>query len=195
MEIITSIVNWIFSGSIYGVAIIAGAVYLLGLAFKRVIPKVPDPAIFGGLAFVIALLTLPSIPRYQFERQALSLIQGKGWIRVMNKTTWGSMTEPLTWFNAPIGSMYIVMPNNPIEGGFREVLMRYEEEPQVAMIDPDCADMTIMRSRPDTEGVFRYTSKSPEDMTEKEISLYCEYNWAEEKTALREEMQLQNGSN
>ncbi len=107
--------------------------------------------------FLICLFTLPSIPRYQFEREALSKIEGKDWIRVIDKTKWGSLTEPLTFIKAPVGSIFIVMPNSPIEGGFREVLMRYKEKPRVRMSDPDCTDHTILYSEPDSNGVFRYT--------------------------------------
>ena len=56
------------------------------------------------------------------------------------------------------------------------------------MAEPDCADMTITRARPDNKGVFRYTASSPERMTEEEIALYCKYDWSMEKEALRKEM-------
>jgi hypothetical protein len=148
----------------------------------------PNPAVIAVPAFLVALFTLPSIPRYQFESESLSEIEGKAWIRVINKTKWGSLTEPLTWFYAPVGSIFVVMPNSPIEGGYREVLTRYEEEPRVRMSDPDCTDHTIMYSEPDSEGVFRYTSRKAKAMSEQERAIYCEYEWLKEKEALRAEM-------
>ena len=81
----------------------------------------------------------------------------------------------------------MVMPNSPIEGGFREILLRYEEDPRITMSDPDCSDKKIFYSEPDSEGVFRYTSKIPQVMNEQEIAIYCDYDWSKEKEALRAE--------
>lgn len=160
MEIITSIEKWLFVESIYGIVVIAAAVYFIALGIKKIIPKSPNPGVLAAIAFVIALFTLPSLPRYQFESEALSQIEGKEWIRIINKTKWGSLTEPLTWFHAPVGSIFMVMPNSPIEGGYREVLLRYEEKPRITMSDPDCSEKTIHYSEPNSEGVFRYKTSS-----------------------------------
>lgn len=187
MEIITSITKWLFLESIYGIAVIAAAVYFVAFGINKVIPKSPRPDVLAALAFFIALFTLPSLPRYKFESESLSQIEGKEWIRVIDKTKWGSLTEPLTWFNAPVGSIFMVMPSSPIEGGFRDVLLRYEEEPRITMSDPDCSDKTILYSEPDSEGVFRYTSRTAQPMNEQEFSIYCEYGWSKEKEALRAE--------
>ncbi len=187
MEILTSIVKWLFLDSIYGIAVIAAFVYFVAFGINKIITKGPNPGVLAGLAFLIALFTLPSLPRYQFETESLSQIEGKEWIRVINKTQWGSLTEPLTWFNAPIDSIFMVMPNSPIEGGFREVLIRYEEEPRITMSDPDCSDKTIHYSEPDSEGVFRYTSRTSQAMNEQEIAIYCEYDWSKENEVRRAE--------
>lgn len=187
MDIITSIVKWLFLESIYGIAVIAVAVYFIAVGLKQVIPKSPDPGALAFLAVVAAFITLPSLPRYQFESESLAQIEGKEWIRVVNKTKWGSVTEPLTWFRAPVGSLFMVMPNSPIEGGYREVLLRYKEKPHVAISEPDCSERTILYSEPDDEGVFRYTSQKPRPMIEREISVYCQYDWLKEKEALRAE--------
>jgi len=72
-------------------------------------------------------------------------------------------------------------------GGFREVLLRYEEEPRISMSEPDCSDKTILYSGPDSEGVFRYTSRTSQPMNEQEVAIYCEYDWSKEKEALRAE--------
>ncbi|MBT5418762.1 MAG: hypothetical protein HOB43_08530 [Thiotrichales bacterium] len=187
MEIITSLAKWLFLESIYGIAVIAAAVYFLAVGIKKIIPKSPNPGALAALAFFVALFTLPSLPRYQFESESLSQIEGKEWIRVINKTNWGSLTEPLTWFRAPVGSIFMVMPNSPIEGGYREVLLRYEEEPRISMSAPDCAEKTILYSESDGEGVFRYTSRTAQPMREQELTIYCDYDWSKEKEALRAE--------
>lgn len=188
MEIIESIISWLFLETIYGIGVIAGVVYLLFSGIKKVLPKSPNPAALAALAFFVALFTVPSIPRYQFESESLSQLEGKNWIRVINMTKWGSVTEPLTWFSAPIGSIFMVMPNSPIEGGYREVLLRYDEEPEISMSNPDCKDKSISYAKPDSEGVFRYTSASAQPMNEQEISIYCDYDWSKEIEALRTAM-------
>lgn len=187
MEIITSIAKWLFLESILGIAVITAAVYFLGMGIKKVFPKAPNPGTLAGLTFVFTIFTVPSLPRYQFESDSLAQIEGKEWIRVISKTNWASLTEPLTWFRAPVGSIFMVMPNSPIEGGFREVLLRYEEEPRISMSEPDCTEKTILYSEPDGEGVFRYTSRTAHPMSEQEFTIYCDYDWSKEKEASRAE--------
>lgn len=77
------------------------------------------------------------------------------------------------------------MPDDPIQGGFRELLLQFDEDSQVRIVDPDCADKTIMVSAPDNDGVIRYISKEPQQMTGQELSMYCEYDWSIEIEALR----------
>jgi hypothetical protein len=128
-----------------------------------------------------------STPRYQFERDTMAKIEGKDWVRVVNRTNWGSLTEPLTWLRAPLGSITIIMPSSPIEGDFRQVTMRYEEEATVSIVEPDCTSLTILYSRPDREGVFRHVTNAPVKMGDKEKKWYCEYDWSKEEEALRKE--------
>lgn len=173
--------------TIYGVVGVAAVVYVALRALRKPFPRLPEPAFIAVPVFLIGLFTVPSLPRYQFERDTLAKIEGKGWIRVVNRTNWGSLTEPLTWFRAPLGSITIVMPNSPIEGGFRQVTMRYEEAPAVAIVEPDCTTSTILYSRPDQAGVFRYATAAPVKMRDEEKKWYCQYDWSMEKEALRSE--------
>lgn len=191
MEIVISIAKWLFLNSIYGVFVVGFAAYAIALGLRKVTPKAPSPAIIAGVVGVLALFTLPSIPRYQFAREALSQVEGKKWIHIVNETKWGDLTEPLTWFNAPVGSIFAVMPNGPIEGGFREILLRYEEQPRVTMTEPDCTDHTILRAEAAKDGVFRYTTATPDKMTSQDVSIYCDHDWRSEKDALLEEMRRQ----
>jgi hypothetical protein len=39
MEIITSLAKWLFLESIYGIAVIAAAVYFLAVGIKKIIPQ------------------------------------------------------------------------------------------------------------------------------------------------------------
>lgn len=187
MELLASVLSWVFVKTIYGVVGIAAAVYVVLIVLKKAFPRLPEPAFIAVPVFLIGLFTVPSLPRYQFERDVMAKIEGKDWVRVVNKTHWGSLTEPLTWLRTPVGSVTIIMPNSPIEGGFRQVTMRYEEETRVSMVYPDCSTLTILYSRPDKEGVFRYTSNAPAKMSDEEQRWYCQYDWSKEREALRKE--------
>lgn len=188
MGALGAIAKWLFFDSIYGTVIIAAVTYGVFWAVRRAIPKMPNPAIFAVVVGLLGLFTLPSVPRYQFERKVASQIEGKAWIRVVNRTKWGDLTEPLTLVATPVGSFTLVMPNDPITGGYREVVMRYGEEPMVSMVEPDCKDFTVLYARPDPEGVFRYTTAGEQKMTKLEQETYCQHDWTPEKEALRAEM-------
>jgi len=187
MELLASALTWLFVKTIYGVVGVAAVVYVALSALRKTFPRLPGPAFIAAPVFLIGLFTIPSLPRYQFERDTLAKIEGKEWIRVMNRTNWGSLTEPLTWLRAPLGSITIDMPNSPIEGGFRQVTMRYEEEPAVSIVEPDCTTYTILYSRPDQAGVFRYVTAHPAKMRDDEKKWYCQYDWSKEKEAFRRE--------
>jgi len=187
MELASSMLSWVAFQSIYGIGAIAAAAYFLANGLKKISPRFPDPFIPAVLVFVLALFTLPSIPRYQFEKDTLADMEGKAWVRVISTTKIGDLVEPLTWFHTPIGSFFLVMPNSPMEGGFREMLLQYDEEPQIRMTDPGCMDGSIFYSAPDKEGVVRYTSVEPQRMSSQEISMYCDYDWSTEIEALRAE--------
>jgi hypothetical protein len=185
LDFISAITSWLAFHSIYGILAAAAAAYCLAYGLKRLVPSCPDPFIPAAQVFVVALCTVPSIPRYLFERKTLADIERKHWIRIVNTTRVGDLTEPLTWYWTPIGSFFLVMPDDPIQGGFRELLLQFDEDSQVRIVDPDCADKTIMVSAPDNDGVIRYISKEPQQMTGQELSMYCEYDWSIEIEALR----------
>jgi len=187
MEMLTSALNWLFIKTIYGIAGIAVVIYVIMSALKKTIPKLPDPVFIAIPVFLIGLFTVPSIPRYRFEDDVMSKIEGKDWIRVVNKRKIGPLTEPLTLIKTPVGSVTIIIPNSPVEGGYREVVMRYKEEPIVSMVEPYCNDFTIIYAQPSKGGVFRYLTKYPNKMNDEERKWYCDYDWSKEKEALRRE--------
>ena len=77
----------------------------------------------------------------------------------VNKTKWGSLTEPLTWFKTPVGSVTVVMRNSLVEGGFREVTMRLKKRKSFQWSNP-IAQILPSYAQPDKEGVFRYVTNS-----------------------------------
>jgi hypothetical protein len=186
---VTSILQWLFFQTILGILGIAAVVYVVARALKRALPKFPNPAFVAVPVIIIGLFVLPTIPRYQFQKKVMSEIEGKEWIRVVNRKNLGSLTEPLTWVNTPLGSITIVMPELPLVGGFREVTMQYEEAPIVSMVEADCTTLTIIYSRQDKKGVFRYTTESPVKMSASQKKWYCEYDWSKETDALYKEAQ------
>jgi hypothetical protein len=183
-----SFLNYFFVKTIHGIGAITVAVYGVFVALRKALPKLPHPAVIAGPVFLIALFTVASVPRYQFERDTMAKIEGKDWIHVVDKTKWGSLTEPLTWVRTPVGAVTIIMPNSPIdEGVFRQVTMRYEEKTRVFIVEPDCSALTIIYASPDKDGIFQYTSNSPSKMDAVEEKWYCQHDWTKEKEALRKE--------
>src|SRR2546426_7569267 len=102
MNLLASVLTWLFVKTIYGVVGVAALVYVALRALRKTFPRLPEPAFIAAPLFLIGLFTLPSLSRYQFELDTLAKIEGKGWIRVVNRAKWGSLTEPLTWFRAPL---------------------------------------------------------------------------------------------
>ena len=139
-----------------------------------------------GLFFFALLVTLPSYPRYKFDRDVRSKILGAEHVHVINKTYWGAITEPLTWFSNYIGSTHVAFPEGLLSGNtFRHVVMRYEEEPRIFSVTPNCADRIKDVSEPDSNGIFRYTEWN-QAMTEADFQLYCVKNWDREKESVRQ---------
>jgi hypothetical protein len=118
----------------------------------------------------------------------------KPWIRITNEVKWGSLTEPLTLIKTPVGSVTMIMPNDSAVGGFKEVVLRYDEKPIVSLVDADCEDFTILYSRPDNDGTFRYLTRTSRAMNDQERKTYCAYDWTHEREALRAEFLRQTAT-
>lgn len=188
MELIEKIFLWTITHSIYGAFGIASVIYVIGKGVRRLAPRLPEPTLGAGLAFLIVVFTFPSIPRYQFEKEALAALDGKDWIRVVNMTNWVDVSEPLTWFREPVGSIFLIRPQSLPNYGFEEVHMRYKEDTVLRNTEPSCEDRTIHISAPSDDGIFRYLTHRPEAMIDRDYELYCNYDWSKEKKALRQQM-------
>lgn len=188
METISSILKWLFFDSVYGIGLIAMIIYLLMTRIKKIIPRLPSPLLVSTLIVVIGLFTVPSIPRYQFSQKTLSSIDGKPWIKIIHRANWGSIIEPLTWFNAPLGSIFIAMPYDPVSMGsfdfFQEVLVQYKEEDQIRVIERFCTENKIQIYKYDEKGTLRFATNKAQKMTKEEKERYCEYDWSKERSAL-----------
>ena len=176
--------EWFFTQTIYGVAALAALLYALAFALKKAVPKAPDPFAVAAIGFVLLLATVPSYPRFKFERDVLAMLEQSPHMKVVATTRNGDLLEPITWFHAPTGFVHAVGPNSPIEGGYRRIILRYDEDPVVTFEDPDCENFTNWVSAPDPVGTVRYTTRTPEPLSQADRELFCEMDWTAEQEAL-----------
>lgn len=187
METVLSAVQWVLFKTIYGSALVAGLTFLIFAGLRRFWSRSPNPALLAGAAFLISVLTLPSVPRYQFEREVRT-VMAQPWVRVVSEAYWGHLTEPLTLIRTPLGAVTMVMPEAFPNEGFRQVIFRYNEKPDVSFVEPYCNDFTAHHFRPDEKGTIRYTSTEPQKMDEFERRVYCSDSWEKEKEELRKHL-------
>ena len=181
-----SLLNWLFLHTIYGMLGVAILLYLLSRDLRKTFPRFPEPALVAGLVFLVGVGTLPSIPRFQFHNEMLTLMQdGAG---VASTSRWRSMTEPLTWVNPPIGAVTFTSVGDgqriglaPFENRFYERTLRYGEKPAEALVYADCVQSTIRYTRPDESGILQPVTPSPVKMGTREKDWYCEHDWSREK--------------
>lgn len=185
---LNSILSWLFFDSIYGSIAIAALVFGLFWVLKQKFPSAPHPAVFGGVAFVIAIGLLPSIPRYQFESTTIESVKARPYVREINRAYWGDLTEPLTLVKTPVGSFTLAYPSI-IQGRFNQAVLRYDEKPALSIVDVDCSNFTAMVAEPDAEGVFREVSETPTQLADFQKKAYCDdADWWKERQALPEDL-------
>lgn len=177
--------EWFFTQTIYGLFVLAALVYGVATLLKKVVPRSPSPTIVAALAFGVLLASVPSYPRFKFERDTLAVLKSSPQTKVVATTQWGDLAEPLTWFGAPIGSFHTVTPAHPLQGGgFHRVILRYGEPPLITLEDPDCEDNTKLVSAPGRDGFMHYTTKEPLPMSSEDIELFCKADWTREREAV-----------
>jgi hypothetical protein len=173
-----ALIEWFFTETIYGMVVLLLPIYGLAYALKKLVPKAPQPFAVAALGFVLLIATLPSYARFKFERETLAAIERSPNTKVVATTRWGAIAEPITWFHAPVGFFNTVTPDSPLMGGgYRRVILRYEEQPTITLEDPDCEEFTNWVSAPDSGGTMRYTTTYPRPMTPDERELFCNTKW------------------
>jgi len=108
----------------------------------------------------------------------------------------GALWEPLTLLSAPVGMFLIASPTSdsilygPPDGEEELLVTRlsYREEPSVSIVTAYCDDRTAHWSSPDHEGVFRYESLEPRDLTSEQYQVFCETDWSEPRRLMRQVM-------
>ena len=196
MEISNLVLNFA-TQNIYGIALLLLPIYGIFWLLKRFVPRSPNPLGIVVILGFIGLSTLPSIPRYIFEKEILVKLDENKSLKLIKSAHWGAIEEPLTWFKAPIGSFYIVGPSGMLgtyykkdssENSFRTFLFRYEEDPVVLLVDATCKERTLHISSPDEKGVYRYLTLNEETMSDLQIKAYCEEDYTEQMNTLREQI-------
>ena len=176
--------KWFFFESIYGTVVFAAAVWAVAHLFGKLTKRDLLPAVWGGIAFVICLVVLPSLPRFQFEKEVRAHLKSAPWVRVVEEVKLGSLLEPLTWFVSPVGVFRVVSPDLLDEQQFTEFLFRYDQEPVVRIIDVACVDREYYLSVPDSKGTFRILPET-QRMTDQDFGLFCIEDWSERRKTYR----------
>lgn len=140
----------------------------------------------------VGLLTIPSLPRYQFQWDTEAKLTTTKHIRVIDRTRIGSLTEPLTLFATPVGKYRLVQPDPIVINDFSEIMLAYDVDPSTKDITVFCDDREMMIYESDPEGIMRAISKDWIAMTNGDYKSYCETNWETERQALREASALPN---
>lgn len=183
----SGLIKWLFFESIYGATGISVAIYYLLKVVRKSDDKDNVPLVSAASVAIIGLLILPSIPMYDFESNVLATIADKPWMRVVNKSKVGSLTEPLTWFTSSIGSITIVSPGEALNPGFHVYSLTYNKKPLITLVEPECGDRIISYSKADSEGIYRADDKSSDlKMNDQEYDLYCKQDWTVEKKAINQ---------
>lgn len=185
-----ALIQWFFTETTYGIFLLCLPIYGMARAVKKVFKAAPDPSVITVLAGVVLFLTMPSIPRYQFQAEGLRMAQEHPEYKLAWTFRYGDILEPLTLVNAPIGFFKFVNPDpltyQPGEGGeFHAVVLRYKEDRQQMIVHASCQDKTMSISRPDSSGVYRYTTEGEVEMSEQDIEIYCHTDYSEQMNFMR----------
>ena len=79
-----NIILWFFTETIFGIAAITAAIYSIAKILHNKINKFPEPELIAGLAFFLLLMTLPSYPRYKFEKETIEQFEKNKHFRLVN---------------------------------------------------------------------------------------------------------------
>jgi energy-coupling factor transporter transmembrane protein EcfT len=179
--------NWYISftsRSLYGFLPILAVVYAVFFVLRKAFKKLPDPGVFVALAFFIGIATIPSIPRYTFEKEVLSYYKNLDEFKLVDSAKWGALVEPLTLIKTPTGFFHFVGPldfypfvfglNNQRQ--FLSMIHRYEEPTVSQVVHADCSDMTYWLAEPGQSIVKEQSSY--EKMNNNQKISFCETDYA-----------------
>lgn len=163
---------YVFLETVYGLGALGFIAYLGAKVLSIILRVNTHPEIVGVLAFVLGLLTLPSVPLYRFEENAVERLESEGF-EVFFTARSGDITLPPTLIWPPVTLVRAAAPDPSNIGTFAVISVSYFlDEPMVSLVDARCGERDIFVSRPDEEGVFRELSDAVE-MSEAEFVAFC----------------------
>ncbi len=184
-----SIMEWFFTETIYGIIAIIAVIYLPIKALNKKFTKTPDAEFIAGILFFILILTVPSYPRFKFERETRAMLVEHKHMKIINETKWGDLIEPITWFHAPVGAFNVISPEpfvHSTEGfqAFKQIFFRYEEEPSLYLIEVNCKEKVHNTSEMQTNGKFHVIS-TENALSDSEYNTFCNTDWSEQLHAAK----------
>ncbi|MBL8054449.1 MAG: hypothetical protein JNK03_13825 [Nitrospira sp.] len=185
-----ALIQWFFTETIYGIFLLCLPIYGMAWVIKKGFKAAPDPSVISVLAGIVLAVTVPSIPRYQFQAEGLRMAQEHPEYKLAWTFRYGDILEPLTLINTPIGFFKFVNPD-PLtykagEGGdFHTVILRYKEDRQQMIVHALCENKTMSISKPDSSGVYRHTTERESEMSDQDKEIYCHTDYSEQVKFMR----------
>jgi len=129
---------------------------------------------------IIAALTLPTIPKYNFANEVNKTFKDTSEFRLITSSSAVSLAEPLAFIKSPTTFFLYVSPLQPPQSSgysfgsdnnsFIVLEYKYQELPTQEIIDADCTNAMISISKP-VDGTFKYIDERP--MFPQEKATFC----------------------
>ena len=185
------LISFIFFETVLGSFIIPIVFLIILVYLQKYIPKRIQQSLinFGCSLWFILIFTLPVYPRYQFHKVMLEELKNiPPYARIIDKSYFTDILEPITFFKDFIGSVYIVSPSidTGFSGEFKSFLYRFKESPVQTLITTDCRNKTKTESHP-KDGVWVY-KKTDEQMNDLDVEVFCKTDWSKEREIIHTEL-------
>ncbi len=136
----------------------------------------------GIVAALLVFTMIPSQPRYNFERENEESIGNSPWTVVVERSQWGSFSEPRTLFDAPVGSYLVARPQpyGLYDDGNVDLivsLIRYREDPVSWSVTTNCESSEASWQSLNPSGVSSNTNIEMKKMSPKERVAFCDTDW------------------
>ena len=180
----------LMTGNIYTLAIIAVPIYFLFFVVRKVIKKLPDPAIPTAIIMLPLFLFGASYDRILFDKKVKDVQQALPFFKTYEVAYWGGIIEPMTWFNKYIGFIRLTTPRDPMMAGnyHFNLYYRQDQEPMPkstfgeTYIDAhlvDCDKKEVEVSTVDKKtNLMRKDPSQNFKLNDKDYKFYCLDDWS-----------------
>ena len=154
--------------------------YVFFLLLKKLGMNIFSPYKATIFISIIAALTLPTIPKYNFANEVNKTFKDASEFRLVNSSSAVSLAEPLALIKSPATFFLYVSPLQPPQSSgysfgsdnnsFIVIEYKYKELPTQEIIDADCTNTIISISKP-VDGTFKYIDERP--MFPQEKATFC----------------------